>query len=110
MTVDEPFTRQSTLLQLSRTPIGRLVKRLIALQVKSAATTKDEARMFAGAAGYMTVEKLVRASGGKLSWPVADSIIDIANGQTRRVLVRIGAAGRDAIRAGVSGLRGRGSA
>lgn len=89
MTVEEPFTRQSTLLQLSRTPIGRLVRRLIALQVKSAATTKDEARMFAGAAGYMTVEKMVRAIGGKLTWPVADSIIDIANGQTRRVVVRV---------------------
>lgn len=94
MAVEEPFTRQSTLLQLSRTPIGRLVRRLVALQVKSAATTKDEARMFAGAAGYLTVEKLVRASGGTLTWPIADSIIDIANGQTRQVLVRVLVAAR----------------
>ncbi|HET6736068.1 hypothetical protein [Mycobacterium sp.] len=36
----------------------------------------------------MTVEKVVRASGGKLTWPIADSVVDIANGQTRRVLVR----------------------
>jgi hypothetical protein len=89
MTVEEPFTRQSTLLQLSRTPIGRLIRRLVALQVKSAATTKEEARMFAGAAGYMTVEKMVRASGGKLTWPVADSIIDVANGQSRKVAARV---------------------
>ncbi|MET0896743.1 MAG: hypothetical protein ABWY45_02405 [Mycobacterium sp.] len=94
MTVDEPFSRQSTLLQLSRTPIGRLVRWLIALHVRSAATTRDEARMFAGAAGYLTVEKMVRASGGKLTWPVADSIIDIANGQNRRVVVRVVGAGR----------------
>ena len=97
MAVNEPFTRQSTLLQLSRTPIGRLVRRLVALQVKSAATTKDEARMFAGAAGYLTVEKLVRASGGKLTWPVADSIIDIANGRTRQVVVRMLVAARSGL-------------
>ncbi|WP_319456769.1 MULTISPECIES: hypothetical protein [unclassified Mycobacterium] len=35
----------------------------------------------------MTIEKVVRAS-GKLTWPIADSIVDIADGQTRRVLVR----------------------
>ncbi|MCX5042343.1 hypothetical protein OG921_03965 [Aldersonia sp. NBC_00410] len=47
MTVEEPFTRQSTLLQLSRKPIGRPIRPLIALPAKSAATTKDEARLFA---------------------------------------------------------------
>jgi hypothetical protein len=101
----EPFTRQSTILELSRTPIGRLIRRVIAVQIKSAATTKDEARMFAGAASYMTVEKVVRASGGKLSWPVADSIVDVANGQTRRVVVRCVLAARDAVRSKVLLLR-----
>lgn len=93
----EPFTRQSTILELSRTPIGRLVRSLIALQVKSAATTKDEARMFAGAASYMTVEKMVRASGGRLTWPIADSIVDIANGQIRKGVKRAVIAGRDTV-------------
>ena len=37
----------------------------------------------------MSVEKLVTMSEGKLPWGVADSVIDIANGEPRRVLRRI---------------------
>jgi hypothetical protein len=38
---------------------------------------------------YMSIEKLVEMSDGKLPWGVADSVIDIANGQPRQVLRRI---------------------
>lgn len=85
----KPYTRQSTLLELSRTRIGRLVWKLIALQSRKEARTQEEARLFAGAAGYMSLEKMVRVSNGKLPWGVADSIIDLANGEPGRVLSRI---------------------
>jgi hypothetical protein len=84
-----PYTRQSTLLELSRTRTGRLVMALVALQAKKEARTKEEGRIYAGAAGYMTLEKMARVSNGKLPWGVVDSIIDLANGDGRRVAARI---------------------
>lgn len=83
------YDRQSTLLEMTETRVGRLLMRGIARQVRSVATTKDEERVYAGAAGYMTVEKLVRMSDGKLPWGVADSLLDIANGQPSRVVGRV---------------------
>jgi len=83
------YTRKSTLLELSRTRTGRVLRWLIASQAKREARTKEEARLFAGATGYLTLEKMVMMSGGKLSWSVADSIVDLANGEPGRVLSRI---------------------
>ena len=91
----KPYTRQSTLLELSRTRTGRLVWGLVALGARQGARTKEEARLFAGAAGYMTLEKMVRISNGKLPWAVADSIIDLANGEPGRVYSRIAAGFRN---------------
>ena len=35
---------------------------------------------------YITVEKRTRTSSGELPWPVADSVVDVANGQPRQVV------------------------
>ena len=40
-------------------------------------TTKDETKLFAGTAAYMTLEKRVLIRNGKLSWAV-DSKIELA--------------------------------
>ncbi|MFC4250101.1 hypothetical protein [Sinimarinibacterium flocculans] len=89
MSEAELYTRQSTLLVLSRTRTGRLVRRLVAMQARKEARTKEEARLFAGATGYLTLEKMVMVSNGKLPWAVADSVLDFANGHPRRVFSRI---------------------
>jgi hypothetical protein len=88
MSEARPYSRKSTLLELSRTRTGRVILALIALQVKKEARTQEEARLFAGAAGYMTLEKMVMVSRGKLPWSVVDSIVDLANGDPQRVATR----------------------
>jgi hypothetical protein len=82
------FTRQSTLRDLNASRTGRLLNRIVVSQAKKSATNDREAAMFVGMSAYQSVEQLVRNSDGKLSWPVADSILDVANGQPHRVLTR----------------------
>jgi hypothetical protein len=82
------FTRQSTLRDLNASRTGRMLNRMVVSQAKKAATNEREAAMFASMSAYQSVEQLVRMSDGKLSWPVADSILDVANGQPHRVLTR----------------------
>lgn len=45
----------------------------------------------------MTVEKRMRISGGELPWPVADSVVDIANGHARQVVEGAARAGGHAV-------------
>ena len=82
------FTRQSTLRDLKASRTGRLLNRIVVSQAKKSATNEREAAMFVGMSAYQSVEQLVRMSDGKLSWPVADSILDVANGQPHRALTR----------------------
>lgn len=89
-TASSRFSRSSTVQELSVTRVGRLLKRVITKQAKSMAKTEEEATLFANSAVYMSVENLVEMSEGKLPWPVADSVIDIANGEPSRVFVRAG--------------------
>jgi hypothetical protein len=87
MTKDSParFTRQSTVNQLAVTRVGRGLRRVINKQAAKTASTPEEAQMFAELAGDMSVEDLVGMSGGKLPWPLADAVIDIANGKWGKV-------------------------
>jgi hypothetical protein len=82
------FTRQSTLRELNASRTGRLLNRIVTSQAKKTAANEREEAMFVGMSAYQSVEQLVRMSDGKLSWPVADSILDIANGQPHRVFTR----------------------
>lgn len=50
--------------------------------------------MFVGMAAYQSVAQMVSMSDGKMSWAVADSIIDLANGQPHRIALRAIAAVR----------------
>ena len=54
---------------------------------------------------YMTVEKRMRISGGELPWPVADSVVNIANGHARQVVKRAARAAGYAARVQVVGPR-----
>jgi hypothetical protein len=101
------FSRQSTLRDMAATRTGRLLKKLVTTQARSAASNEREAAMFANMASYLTVEKLVRMSDGKLPWPVADSIIDIANSQPLRALTRAGTAGAGTLRNRIQSMRSR---
>lgn len=83
------FTRDSTVRDLAVTPIGKVLQKVITRQARATANTAEEGDTFAQMAMYMSVEKLVEMSDGKLPWGVADSVIDIANGQPRQVLRRI---------------------
>jgi hypothetical protein len=94
------FTRQSTLRELGASRVGRALNRVIASQARRTATDEREAAMFVGMAAYQSVEQLVLMSGGKLSWPVADSILDLANGQPRRVALRLVTGSRRRLRRG----------
>jgi hypothetical protein len=82
--------------ELSATRIGRSLRWVIVKQAAKTATNDKDAKMYAELAGYMSVEQLVGMSGGKLPWPVADSIIDLANGHWRNVPRRGVAVIRDA--------------
>lgn len=88
------FTRQSTLQELTASRVGRLLRRVVAGQAKKTAASDSEAAMFVGMAAYQSLEQMVTMSDGKLSWPVADSIIDLANGQPHRIGGRAVAAAR----------------
>lgn len=87
------FTRQSTLRDLNASRTGRLLNRIVVSQAKKTAANEREEAMFVGMSAYQSVEQLVRMSDGKLSWPVADSILDVANGQPHRILTRALSAG-----------------
>lgn len=82
------FTRQSTLRELTASRTGRLLNRIVISQARKTASNEQEASMFAAMAAYQSVEQLVRMSDGKLPWGVADSIIDVANGQPHRCIGR----------------------
>lgn len=90
------FTRASTVEELSATRIGRGLRWVIVKQAAKTASTPKEAQSYAELAGYMSVEQLVGMSGGKLPWGVADSIIDLANGDWAKVPARGVSAVKDA--------------
>lgn len=84
----EHFTRDSTVQELSSTRIGRGLRWVIVKQAAKTASTPEDAKMYADLAGYMSIEQLVGMSGGKLPWPVADAVIDMANGNWSKVPAR----------------------
>ena len=92
------FNRQSTLRELTASPVGRLLNRLVASQAKKAATNDREAAMFVAMSAYQSMAQLVRMSDGKLSWAAADTILDLANGQPHRILGRAIKTGRKKLR------------
>lgn len=93
-----PFTRQSTVLELSTTLPGRAFKKMIVRQLPPVATEKERQELEDMTVGF-PLETLVELSEGKLTWAVADSLLDLANRRPDRVVRRAAGAGVGAVKA-----------
>lgn len=91
-----PFTRKSTVLELASTMPGRAFKALIVRRLPPVATEKERQELEAVTVG-LPLETLVELSEGKLTWGVADSLVDLANRKPHRVIRRVVVAARGAL-------------
>jgi hypothetical protein len=82
-----PFTRQSTVLDLASTLPGRAFKWMIVRQLPPAATEEERQALEDLTVG-LPLETLVELSEGKLTWGIADSVIDLANRKPHRLVPR----------------------
>ena len=82
-----PFTRQSTVLDLASTLPGRAFKWLIVRQLPPAATEEERQALEDLTVG-LPLETLVEFSEGKLTWGIADSVVDLANRKPHRLIPR----------------------
>ena len=85
--IARPFTRQSTVLDLASTLPGRAFKRVIVRQLPPVATEEERQALEDMTVG-LPLETLVELSEGKLTWGIADSIVDLANGKPQRLVPR----------------------
>jgi len=99
-----PFTRQSTVLELAATLPGRAFKSLIVRQLPPTATEKERQELEDMTVG-LPLETLVELSEGKLTWGIADSVLDLANRKPHRVLARGVGAGAGAVKKAVGAVR-----
>ncbi len=86
-----PFTRQSTVLELSSTMPGRAFRAMIVRGLPPVATEKERQELEDMTVG-LPLETLVELSEGKLTWGIADSVLDLANRKPHRLLPRIAGA------------------
>ena len=96
-TVVRPFTRQSTVLDLASTLPGRAFKALIVRQLPPAATEEERQALEDLTVG-LPLETLVELSEGKLTWGIADSVVDLANRKPHRLIPRGVDASRGAVK------------
>ncbi|WP_182376394.1 hypothetical protein [Nocardioides sp. WS12] len=82
-----PFTRQSTVLELASTMPGRAFKAMIVRQLPPTATEKERQELEDLTLSF-PLETLVELSEGKLTWGIADSLVDLANRKPHRVIGR----------------------
>jgi beta-glucosidase len=90
-----PFTRQSSLAELSSTRIGRLLNALLwRMAPFDAETRADEVAMRTYRRGLdeLPLRGAAIYSAGKLTWPMVDTLLDLLNGRRRDAAVRIVAA------------------
>ena len=92
-----PFTRQSTVAELASTLPGRAFKAMIVRQLPPVATEKERQELEDMTVG-LPLETLVELSEGKLTWGIADSIVDLANRQPHRLIPRGVGAGAGVLR------------
>lgn len=91
-----PFTRQSTLDELAATLPGRAFKAMIVRRLPPTTTEKERQELEDLTVG-LPLETLVEMSEGKLTWGIADSLVDLANRKPQRVVRRGATAGRGAL-------------
>ena len=94
--IDRPFTRQSTVLELASTLPGRGFKWLIVRQLPPTATEEERQALEDMTVGF-PLETLVELSEGKLTWGIADSVVDLANRKPHRLVPRGAKAGKGAL-------------
>lgn len=90
-----PFTRQSSLEELTATRLGRLLNAVLwRIAPFDAETRADETamRMYKRALDELPLRGAAIYSGGKLSWTTVDTLLDILNGRRRPAAVRTVAA------------------
>lgn len=92
-----PFTRQSTVQELASTMPGRAFKAMIVRRLPPTSTEKERQELEELTVN-LPLQTLVEASEGKLTWGIADSLIDLANRKPQRVLRRAAVAGKDAVK------------
>ncbi|MFW6866292.1 hypothetical protein ACOACQ_02825 [Nocardioides sp. CPCC 206347] len=96
-TIVRPFSRKSTVLELASTVPGRAFKALIVRQLPPVATEKERQELEDLTVG-LPLETLVELSEGKLTWGIADSVVDLANRKPHRVIHRGVGAGAGALK------------
>lgn len=94
-----PFTRQSTVNELATTMPGRAFKKMIIRQLPPVSTEKERQELEDMTLGF-PLETLVELSEGKLTWGVADSLLDLANRKPHRLVGRGVGAIKKAMRRG----------
>lgn len=98
------YTRQSTVQELAATAPGRAFKAMILRQLPPTQTEKERQEL-----EEMTVnlplETLVELSEGKLTWGIADSLLDLANRKPHRLVPRAAGAGVGAVKKVVKSVR-----
>lgn len=82
-----PFTRQSTVQELATTAPGRAFRAMILRQLP-ATSSEQERRDLEEMTLNFPLETLVELSEGKLTWGIADSLLDLANGKPHRLIPR----------------------
>jgi len=92
-----PFTRQSTVLDLASTLPGRAFKAIIVRQLPAVAT-EEERQALEDLTVALPLETLVELSEGKLTWGIADSVVDLANRKPHRLIPRGVDAGKRALK------------
>ncbi len=90
------YTRQSTVNELAATVPGKAFKAMILRQLPPTSTEKERKELEELTLG-LPLETLVEMSEGKLTWGIADSVIDLANGKPHRLVPRGVGAGKDAL-------------
>jgi len=92
-----PFTRQSTVQELATTAPGRAFKAMILRQLPPTQTEKERRELEEMTLNF-PLETLVELSEGKLTWGIADSLVDLANRKPHRVAGRAAGAGVGALK------------
>ncbi len=103
-----PFTRESTLGELSAHPIGRLFARAILRAIPFG--NLDDARLLRAqetAMNQTPLRALALLSGGKLSWDAVDTLVEVVNGRYLSVGRNVVVGGMTAAGKLIAGWTGR---
>ena len=90
--MSKSYTRQSTVQELAETVPGRAFKAMIVRQLPKT-ETEEERQALEDMTVALPLETLVEMSEGKLTWGIADSLVDLANKKPHHLVPRVAGAG-----------------